>query len=369
MHKLTFYPIGNADCCFLETEKGKNILFDYADMRDKEDEKDLRIDLENAIRSKLEAKEIDYFDVVVFTHADSDHINRFSDLFYLNYSDKYQSDERIKIKEIWVPAGIIYGDDLVDEAKILRKEARYRIKKKKGIKVFSRPEVLKKWFEEEDLDIDDYSDFFVDAGKLVPGLSLESDDVEFFVHSPFASRQDDGTLVDKNECSIVVQACFKSGELISKLILSADTIWESWEEIVKITKYHKREERLEYDVFKLPHHCSYLSLSDEKGKDKTEPKKNVDWLFKKGNTSAIIVSTSDPIPSSDTDQPPHRQAANYYKDLVKDFKGEFVVTMEHPKVSKPEILEITIESTGATLLKSSTGVATYISTRSSHRAG
>ena len=40
MHKITFYPIGNADCCFIESEGGQNFLFDYADMRDKDDEDD-----------------------------------------------------------------------------------------------------------------------------------------------------------------------------------------------------------------------------------------------------------------------------------------------------------------------------------------
>lgn len=369
MHKITFYPIGNADCCFIESEGGQNFLFDYADMRDKDDEDDLRIDLENAVRSKLEAKKKDFFDVVVFTHADRDHINRFSDLFYLEHASKYQSDERIKINDLWVPSAVICGDEVSDEAKILRAEARYRLKKKKGIRVFSRPEVLKGWFEEEGMKMADYAECLVDAGKLVPGFEVETTGIEFFVHSPFASRQDDGSLVERNDCSIVVQVCFKNNDHITKVILSADTIWEAWEEIVKISKYHKNEHRLEYDIIKLPHHCSYLSLSDEKGKDKTIPKENVDCLFKKANTGALIISTSDPIPSKDTDQPPHRQAANYYKDLMKELKGEFVVTMEHPKASKPEPIEITIENTGATLKKSLVGIGPYITSKESRRAG
>lgn len=369
MHKITFYPIGNADCCLIESEEGRNFLFDYADMRDKDDEDDLRIDLENAIRSKLEAKERDYLDVVVFTHADRDHIKRFSELFYLRHAEKYQSEDRIKINDMWVPSAVICGDELKDEAKILRAEARYRLKKKKGIRVFSRPEVLKEWFDEEGLDMADYAECLVDAGKLVPGFELDSTGIEFFVHSPFASRQDDGTLIERNDCSIVVQVCLKNGDHVTKMILSADTIWEAWEEIVKISKYHKNESRLEYDIFELPHHCSYLSLSDEKGKDKTTPKDSVDWLFKKANPGALIISTSNPIPDEDTDQPPHRQAANYYKDLMKELKGEFVVTMEHPKVSKPEPIEITIEDTGATLKKSLVWIGPYITSKESRRAG
>jgi hypothetical protein len=28
MHKLTFFPLGNADCCRNDSEAGKKILFD-----------------------------------------------------------------------------------------------------------------------------------------------------------------------------------------------------------------------------------------------------------------------------------------------------------------------------------------------------
>lgn len=369
MHKVTFYPIGNADCSIIETEQGKLVLIDYANMRDPNDDDDLRIDLENAIRNKVTAAKRQDIDVGVFTHGDRDHYKGFSELFYLEHASKYQSEERVKIKEMWIPAAIINDGDLDDEGKVLRAEARYRLKNKKCIKVFSRPETLKNWFDEVGLDINEYSDFFVDAGKIVPGFDLQSDGVEFFVHSPFAFRQDDGTLVDRNECSIVMQVCFKSVEGISKIIMSADTTWEAWEEIVKITKYHKNEHRLNYDAFKLPHHCSYLSLSDEKGDEKTTPKEMIDRMFKQANPGAKIISTSDPIPSSDTNQPPHKQAANYYKDLIKNVDGEFIVTMEYPKPSKPEPVEITVNENGITLTKLSLGLGTYISSKKPPRAG
>lgn len=368
MQRLTFYPLGNADCCLIETEKMK-ILFDYANVKNIDDETDLRIDLENAIRNKwIDGKRKD-FDIVVFTHADDDHYKKFSELFYLEHAEKYQSDERIKIKELWVPAATICDDSLKDEGKILRTEARHRLRNRKGIRVFSSPDILRKWFENEGLDIEQYRDCLVNAGKLVPGYNLDSEGVEFFAHSPFALRQDDGTLVDRNECSIVVQASFKNGDLLTKVIMSADTTCDAWKEIVNITKYHKNEHRLKYDIFKLPHHCSYLSLNNEKGKDITTPLEEVDWMFKQAEKRAIIVSTSCPIPGEDTDQPPHRQAAKYYMNLMKDYEGEFKVTMEHPKVTKPEPLEITIDETGATALKTVISVGASMSSQPARRVG
>ena len=69
----------------------------------------------------------------------------------------------------------------------------------------------------------------------------------------------------------------------------------------------------------------------KKATKKTTPVSDVKWLFEQGQEKAILVSTSDPIPATNTTQPPHRQAANYYKDVAKDIEGEFKVTMEHPK--------------------------------------
>ena len=82
-----------------------------------------------------------------------------------------------------------------------------------------------------------------------------------------------------------------------------------------MTKNHKREHRLEWDICKLPHHCSYLTLGPEQGKDKTVPVKDVAWLFEnQGLRGCIIVSTSKTIPEKGTEedksnQPPHRQAS------------------------------------------------------------
>src|SRR5574337_1970825 len=107
MHKLTFYPLGNADCCKIDLANGRKLLFDHAHTRSDEDENDPRIDLAKVLREDLETDDRDYFDVVAFTHADDDHIHGSSDFFYLEHATKYQNGDRIKIKELWVPAAMI----------------------------------------------------------------------------------------------------------------------------------------------------------------------------------------------------------------------------------------------------------------------
>jgi len=224
-----------------------------------------------------------------------------------------------------------------------------------GIRVFSRPAKLEAWFKSQGLTLASREHLITDAGQTVPGWSMASEGVEFFVHSPFASRQNDGTLVDSNSNSLVFQVTFLSGGAQTRLLLMADTEYECMQEIVRISKFHGNDVRLEWDLAKLPHHCSYLSLGPEKGADVTEPVEAVDWLYsEQGAIGARIISTSDPIPTSgDETQPPHRQAANYYRRVVKKLGGEFLVTMEHPTTGKPEPLEVCIDGFGASVRKAS----------------
>jgi hypothetical protein len=372
MHTVTFFPLGNADCCRIDLAGGQKILFDYADMRYADDAADKRIDLPGELRADLKAAKRDYYDVVAFTHLDADHYNKASEFFELRYAARYQGNDRVKINMLWVPAAVIYEEraDLAEEGRIIQAEARYRLEKGDGIRVFSRPAALADWLKSRGLTLESRSHLITDAGQIAPGFSLPEHGVEFFVHSPFASRHDDGTFTDRNTCSLVMQAVFEVSGRQTKLILSSDTTHDVWTEIVQITKFHGRPERLEWDLFKLPHHCSYLSIGPEKGRDKTEAVDSVKWIFdEQGQLGAIVVSTSDPIPTTaDQDQPPHRQAANYYRDNRRT-NGTFVVTMEYPKPSAPEALVITIDHRKATITKRAIAASVAVTSVSAPRAG
>lgn len=369
MHKITFYPLGNADTCRIDLANGKMLLFDYANVRDKNDKYDLRIDLEKTLRDDLIGAKKDYFDVVAFTHSHDDHVKGFSEFFYLEHAAIYQGEGRIKISELWVPAAIVMEEGPEDEARILRAEARHRLREGKGIRVFSRPDRLKQWLDSHNINLEERKHLITDAGKEVPGFTRANDEVEFFVHSPFAEHVDGG-LEDKNESSLVMHATFDISGQETKFLIIGDSTNDILTDIVNITRYHKREERLEWDIYDIPHHCSYLALNPDKGKDKTEPVPEVKWLLEQGRNKGILVASSKPIPIDDADgQPPHRQAANYYEDVATSISGKFKVTMEHPEKSKPKPLEITIDQWGATLkLISYTGGAAAVITQAP-RAG
>jgi ribonuclease BN (tRNA processing enzyme) len=369
MPTVTFFPLGNADGSLITLDKGKRLLFDFGSLGDAGDASDLRIDLVQAVRDDLRAAKRTHIDVVAFTHLDRDHIARSTDFFWLEHAAKYQSDDRFKISELWVPAAAIVDDQCEDEAKILQAEARYRLKEGHGIKVFSRPDMLKDWFEKQGLGVKDRLSCIVDAGTVVPSLSLGDDGVEFFVHSPFGQRLNDAEVVDRNKDAIMVQATFVVDGVPTKLIFGSDIPWNHLQEIVEVTRAHRREERLEWDIFHLPHHCSYLSLSDEKGTEKTTPVAEIAWLYEaQARKGAILVSPSWPIPSEDTDQPPHRQAAAYYRSAAAEADGQFIVTMEHPSKDRPKPLVITIDRTKAFVSRPSFGVPAVVSS-TAHRAG
>ena len=373
MPLLRFYPVGNGDCSQIILSNDKRLLFDFRHLDKGEDDKTPPIDLKQTLKEELEEVDRNYFDVVAFTHADDDHIKGSTEFFELRHAKKYQGDDRIKIDTLWVPAAMILEENATGEDRILRQEARYRLIEGEGIRVFSKPDKLKDWLEHNGLSIADREHLISDAGTLVPEFTLKNDEVEFFVHSPFVAHVDDNETTQRNSSSIILQAKFQVGETTSHYIMIGDTESTALDEIVDITKKHDNEERLNWDIYNVPHHCSYLALADEKGKKETTPTENVKWLLEQGNKGCMMISSSDPIEEEyDQMQPPHIQAKNCYERYLKDNKGRepFLITMEHPNKSTPEPIEIVIDDTGSRpKKKSSIAGPAIISSTPAPRAG
>lgn len=366
MHKATFFPIGNADTCRIDLSGGQKLLFDFADMCNADDPNDKRIDLAKALKDNLTAARRNHYEVVAFTHLDNDHTRGASSFFHLLHAQKYQSEGRVTIDTLWVPAAVILDDNCDTEDQIaIQNEARYRLKKKVGIRVFSRPQLLEGWLKNQGMSLADVNHLITDAGQVIPGWTKAGEGVEFFVHSPFASRMDTGEVVDRNNDALFLQATFLTDRTESTLILSADVDSDVIEDIVRITRdVKKRPERLAWDLNNVPHHSSYRSLNkDDKGTDKTKPSERVDWLYKQGGRGGYLVSTSNSIPADDkSDQPPHRQAARYYEERAAAISGEYRITMNYPTVYRPEEMVFEIGVLGIRLVKrsSATGSASII---------
>src|SRR5690349_17167206 len=107
LHKVSFYPVGNGDTSQIVLANGKRLLFDFCHRTDGEDPDNPLIDLKKTLRDELKAAEREDFDVVAFTHGDDDHIANSTEFFWLEHATKYQGKDRTKIKELWVPAGML----------------------------------------------------------------------------------------------------------------------------------------------------------------------------------------------------------------------------------------------------------------------
>lgn len=258
--KFTIYPLGNAETCLLELNNGGKILFDYAAMNDGS-ETDDRFDIERELSSIKE------FDVVMFSHAHEDHTKGASDFFYLDHAQKYQSNSRAKIKELWVSAAFLLDTDLDNgsDAKIIRAEARHRLKNKYGIKVFAAPDSLSNWLKDQDIALDDVADLIVHAGKTIELSSALGDEVQVFVHAPFSDDSEE--VQDKNDPSIVLQVRVLNNDRETNLLITGDTPYRVLDKIVDMSQANENEEYLNWDVYDVPHHCSYTGLNEKGEKD------------------------------------------------------------------------------------------------------
>jgi len=381
LHKIVFYPVGNGDTTQVILSNGKRVLFDFCHRQKSKDEETPEIDLTTRLQDELKTAGRDYFDVVAFTHADLDHVQGSTEFFELQQADKYQGKGRIKIKKLWVPAAMLLEeatrDQLSNEFVILRQEARYRLLEGKDILVFSQPQALMDWLEpklkEKGLPSNARDHLFIDAGRLVDGFSLQNDGVEFFCHSPFIKHCDEGDII-RNDAALVFNVRLQADGANYDYLHVGDTTWDALEDIVSTTRTHKNEDRLAWDLFNIPHHCSYLALSDEKGEKETTPKPLIKELLLMGKSDAYVVSCSRPVPDSkdtyDQTQPPHIQARKAYEKYLRDVGGrKFLVTMEEPNATHPEPITFEVTNGGVSLKRIATFGASAIIASRPPRAG
>lgn len=376
-HTVTSYPVANGDTTQIVLANGRRVLLDFCHRSNAESADTPEIDLKAQLRKELKDAKRNDLDVVAFTHADLDHIQGSTEFFELEHADKYCGGDRIKMRELWMPAAMLLEktdrDHMSEEFVVLRQEGRHRLLEGKGIRVFSQPQELMDWLEPKLKDRGESprarDHLFVDAGTLVPGFTLGADQVEFFTHSPFIKHCEDGDII-RNMASLVFNVRFAADGFRHDYLHFGDSDWEAIEDIVRITQYHKRDDRLAWNLFNLPHHCSYKCLSDDKGTHETVPKPLVKHLLQQGKTGAYIICSSKPIPNTEEKQPPHFQARNAYQSHLETVNGrKLLVTMEQPNTTKPEPLIFEITAGGVGWKRASAIGSAAIITSTPPRAG
>lgn len=377
MHTIKFYPVGNGDTSQIILSNGRRLLFDFRHIARSEDDDMPEWDLKKKLKQELDDAKRDYFDVVAFTHGDQDHISNSTTFFELRHAKKYQGKDRIKIETLWVPAAMIIetaeSDEQSDEFVVWRQEARHRLLEGKGIQVFSRPDCLKDWLAENGKTVKEVEHCITDAGQLAKGFNTKDDDVEFFCHSPFVKHTDDGDDL-RNGAALIFNVRFGEGSAATDYFATGDSKYEVLEDIVEISKAHGNDDRLAWDIFALPHHCSYLTLGPEKGDTETTPTKLVEELLLSGKEGNFVVSSSQPIRDSKEAHkqalPPHIQAKRCYETYRKKVKGRsFLVTMEEPNERKPQPIVFRIGDEGLSLESAGKSATFTVATTRAPKAG
>lgn len=365
MPTVTFYPVGNGDTSLIKLDNNKMILMDYYQKDNAQDTSTPECDIATELKKELREAKKSSFDVVAFTHADDDHIRGSTEFFYLKHEKQYQSDDRVVIDELWVPAAMLLEsagrDEQNKEHVTWRDEARYRLKNKQGIKVFSKPDELvnlieKKW----GMNIDEFDDFILDAGSIVDTFSLNRDGVEFFVHSPFVwNCEESGKKVKqiRNQAALVFNVRFKVGGEEFNYLAVGDSEAHVMESIYNLSEKHGNKDRLKWDLFNIPHHCSYLALAEigDKGEKETIPLDKVKDLLLMGQKDAYIICSSQAFDSDTKEaesrsQPPHIQAKRCYERYLKQVGGRrFIVTGENEGSKRPKPVTIIFKRDGASI--------------------
>lgn len=339
--KITFYPLGNAETVLLELSNGKKLLMDYAATRT-DDAGDKRYDITTALKKHKS------FDVVMFSHAHDDHVKGAKDFFEFDHADKYKGDGRVQIKELWVSSAFVLDSNVCEDARVIRQEARHRLKNGYGIKVFAEPDKLDQWLEDNGLSTDDSENSIIHAGTLlINAYHSLGDELEVFVHAPFSEDSDE--VEDRNDPSIVLQLRLANFSRTTTILITGDTSHEILDKIVERSENGGNENYLYWDIYDVPHHCSHTGLADERGDKITETSDNIKRLlsdYSQQNSVMIASCRAFSDVGEDDTQPPHYQA----RDAYIEYSGgkEFFTTMEYPNERNPQPLVYEIDFHGIT---------------------
>ena len=348
---FTYYPLGNAQTMLLTLQNDKRVLFDFANVGT-DDPNDKRIYLVN------EFDGITHFDVVLFTHAHEDHIQGASEFFKMEYSRP--NGKGVEIGELWLSSAFITDTKCTcNDARVIRDEARERLKEGCGVKIFGHSKALSKYLKRIEVDENDVQHLIFHAGSNIEHHL--GNEVSFFLHAPFSVDCDDVT--DKNDPSVVMQIRLFNTLRTTNILITGDTPYDVLEDVVKRTKANDNENYLEWDLYDVPHHCSNTGLCNASG-DEIEPVEDVKWLLKQSAQNAFVIASCRSIEESVT-PPPSVAAEKAYRKFIKQ-DVTFKITMNHPNAKSPEPMVFEIDNTG---IKTKTPQLLTNYSKPQHRAG
>ena len=349
MSKIKFYPVDNGDTVLIKVDK-TTIQID-ANIRDNDDCYDVMEDLLDELST--DGKGRYHLDLFMLTHPDEDHCRGIDTNYYLGDPDKYsdadKDDDLVIIDELMVTP-MLFSDATSTPAKALKKEANRR----------------RKLWDEDSSDKNKAGNRLVIIGydgdkkyekvhSYIPGETIKKVNgktmtlLDFFVHSPFKDSLVEGRAEsDKNVTSIVMQARFKylrtDIQPAALYLFGGDADHYIWKEIQDQSSAHNNGEKLDFDIFLAPHHCSWSYFNDvpyKKGETDEPVESSKDLIEDHKLKGAVIIASSKQI-KDDDDNPPHYPAKKEFVKLIGS-SDKFISLAKEPnsKNPKPVVYEVT----------------------------
>jgi hypothetical protein len=349
-----FWPVGTGDSSTVVVNEKVLIQVDLYDLAKADDDDTHEVPVVDLLADALpDGKDgKPYLAVFVLTHADKDHCSGFKELL-----------DRVTIGELWATPRLWREFDQPDapelckDAKAFQEESVRRVEATKkaladGEDPASGDRILVVGYD-TDHDKHAYSEL-PDRFLATPGDSITTlDGVDFtgrfevFIHAPFKNDCAEA----RNETSLSMQVTLtEDGGGDGKMLLFGDLAHDTIMKIFTYSEANNNERYLEWNLLLAPHHCSKkVMYVREDGKD-VRKDDVLDAFGRHARDSAVIVSSSLPIPPADVDgnNPPHRKAADRYREIVD--AGNFVCTMEWPSKDDPSPIMFGVDAAGARIL-------------------
>jgi beta-lactamase superfamily II metal-dependent hydrolase len=352
-----FWPVGSGDSTTVVVSDQVVVQVDLRDMAkaDAEDSPETAVvdRLVEALPTTADGKP--YLAVFALTHADQDHSLGFADLL-----------DRVVIGELWATPRLwreyeqATDDKLCEDAKAFQTEAERRVAAvlkavEEGREPDSGDRVVVFGY---DTDHDKHAyDELPEKYKSGPGKSITTLDghdcagrFHAFIHAPFA----DDCAAARNETSLAMQVTLtdisgQSGQMLLFGDLAHDTIMK----IFNTSEEKQHGQYLEWDLLLAPHHCSkkVMYVPDATGVDIRQDDV-LEAFIRYAGENPVIVSSSRVIPDHDEPgaNPPHRKAADRYREIADDF----VCTMSWPNADAPVPVVFAVDALGARLVREET---------------
>ena len=311
---LVFWPVGNGDSTTIVVDSGIYLQVDLNHLEKSDDEDDASWAVIDELAERL--PKVDgrpYLAAFALTHPDQDHCRGFTDLL-----------DEVDIGELWFTPRIFgeYKEDLCDDAKAFKKEAKRRVEATiaasedpgagNRVRIFGYSELLEE---------DEFAGFPEDR-LTVPGNELTviddedvSDEFRAFVHSPF--KDDDSG--DRNDTSLGMQVTLYEGRQDLSALLLGDLSYPVIKRVFDVSD----SEDLAWHALLAPHHCSKAAMywKDESDDGEELKKHIVEEMGSAALQPNRVVSSSNPVPKSNKsgDNPPHAKAKTQYETITDTF--------------------------------------------------